>query len=176
MSEVTDCKHDMSTHQLCGSFNLCSNKSLYFERFWKNAILQEFDFELINRARNGPVGCISDAGRHLGWKQRQIHEHTNHAPNSVLIFQHKKNFAWIPDQYMYNALLFYYTEAWNRPMHTITKAGHLLTHWGWDKMAAILQTSFSNAFSWMKMFDFQLKFHGRLFLRVQLTIFQHWFR
>ena len=24
-----------------------------------------------------------------------------------------------------------------------------LTHWGWDKMAAIFQTTFSNAFSWM---------------------------
>ena len=27
-----------------------------------------------------------------------------------------------------------------------------------------------------KMFEFQLKFHSSLFLRVQLTIFQHWFR
>ena len=25
-----------------------------------------------------------------------------------------------------------------------------LTHWGWDKMATILQMTFSNAFSWMK--------------------------
>ena len=30
-----------------------------------------------------------------------------------------------------------------------------LTHWGRDKMAAIFQT-FSNAFSWMKMFEFGL--------------------
>ena len=28
----------------------------------------------------------------------------------------------------------------------------------------------------MKMFEFRLKFHWSLFLRVQLTIFQHWFR
>ena len=27
-----------------------------------------------------------------------------------------------------------------------------LTHWGRDKMAAIFQTTFSNAFSWMKMY------------------------
>ena len=27
-------------------------------------------------------------------------------------------------------------------------------HWGWDKMAAISQTIFSNALSWMKMYDF----------------------
>ena len=28
----------------------------------------------------------------------------------------------------------------------------VLTHWGWDKMDAISQTTFSNAFSWMKIF------------------------
>ena len=49
-------------------------------------------------------------------------------------------------------------------------------HWGRDKMDAILQTPFWSAFSWMKMFEFRLKFHWSLFLRVQLTIFQHWFR
>ena len=51
-----------------------------------------------------------------------------------------------------------------------------LTHWGRDKMAAISQTTFSNPFSWMKIFEFRLKFHWSLFLRFQLTIFQHWFR
>ena len=44
------------------------------------------------------------------------------------------------------------------------------------KMATISQTTFWNAFSWMKMFVFCFKFHWSLFLRVQLTIFQHWFR
>ena len=52
----------------------------------------------------------------------------------------------------------------------------LLTHWGWDNMAAILQTTHSTAFSWINMLKFQLKFHYSLFLRFQLTIFQHWFR
>ena len=51
-----------------------------------------------------------------------------------------------------------------------------LTYWGRDKMAAIFQTTFLNAFSCKKMFEFWLKFHWRLFPRVQLTIFQHWFR
>ena len=51
-----------------------------------------------------------------------------------------------------------------------------LTHWGRDKIDAILQTTFSNAISWMKIFEFRLKFHWSLFLKVQLTIFQHWFR
>ena len=51
-----------------------------------------------------------------------------------------------------------------------------LTHWGRDKMAAISQTMFSNVFSWMEIYEFRLKFHWSLFLRVQLTIFQLWFR
>ena len=43
-------------------------------------------------------------------------------------------------------------------------------------MDAISQTTFSNAFSWMKMYGYRLKFHWNLFLRVQLTISQHRFR
>ena len=41
-----------------------------------------------------------------------------------------------------------------------------------DKTDAISQTTFSSAFSSMKMFEFRLKFHWNLFLRVQLTIVQ----
>ena len=52
----------------------------------------------------------------------------------------------------------------------------VLTHWGRDKMDAISQTTFSSAFCWMKIFEFQIKFHWSFFLRVQLTIFYHWFR
>ena len=52
----------------------------------------------------------------------------------------------------------------------------LLTHWGGDKMDHISQTMFSNAFSWMKMFEYRLRFHWILFLGIRLTIFQHWFR
>ena len=54
-----------------------------------------------------------------------------------------------------------------------------LTHWGRDNIDAVSQTTFSSAFSWMKifkMFEFRLKFHCSLFLRVKLTKFQHWFR
>ena len=39
-----------------------------------------------------------------------------------------------------------------------------LTHWTRDKMGAISQTTFSNAFSCMKMFELWLKFHWSLFL------------
>ena len=47
-----------------------------------------------------------------------------------------------------------------------------LTHLPMDKMAAVSQTIFSDAFSWMKIFVFRLKFLCSLLLRVQL----HWFR
>ena len=36
--------------------------------------------------------------------------------------------------------------------------------------------NFSNWFSFIKTYEFQIKFHWSLFLRAQLTIFQHWFR
>ena len=54
--------------------------------------------------------------------------------------------------------------------------GYTLTHWGRDKMDAISQTTLSNAFLWMKILEFWSRFHWCLFRRIQLTIFQHWFR
>ena len=45
-----------------------------------------------------------------------------------------------------------------------------LTHWGRDKIDAISQTTFSNAFAWMKIFEFRLIFH---FVLKRIT--QHWF-
>ena len=33
-----------------------------------------------------------------------------------------------------------------------------------------------HSFSWMKMYEFRLRFHWNLFLGAQLTISQHWFR
>ena len=52
----------------------------------------------------------------------------------------------------------------------------ILTHWGRDEIDTIWQTTFLNSFSSMKTYEFWLKFHWSLFVRVQLTIFQHWFR
>ena len=47
-----------------------------------------------------------------------------------------------------------------------------LMHWGLNKMAAILQTTFSNVFSWMKIFQIWFKSHQKShqisFLSVQL--------
>ena len=50
------------------------------------------------------------------------------------------------------------------------------THWGRDNMVAISLTTLSSAFSPKKISEIWLKFHWSLFLRVQLTIFQHCFR
>ena len=60
--------------------------------------------------------------------------------------------------------------------HGIMFGFNELTHWGWDEIAAILQTTFSNAFSWMKICGFHLWSHWSLFLKFELTIFQHWSR
>ena len=53
--------------------------------------------------------------------------------------------------------------AWTWFSTTDCYVSHALTHCGQDEMAAILQTMFSNAFSWMKVYEFGLKFHWRLF-------------
>ena len=45
-----------------------------------------------------------------------------------------------------------------------------------NKMATISQTIYSDAFSWMKSFVVWSKFHWGVFLKVQLAIYQHWFR
>ena len=45
-----------------------------------------------------------------------------------------------------------------------------------DKMAAILQMTFSNTFLWMKSCVLLFEFHCNLFLRVQLMISQYWFK
>ena len=60
--------------------------------------------------------------------------------------------------------------------YNIKTGVELLAHWDRDNMADISQTTLSIAFSWMKMLEFRLDFHWSLFPRVQLTIFQHWFR
>ena len=48
--------------------------------------------------------------------------------------------------------------------------GKLLTYLPLEKMIAISQTIFAEAFSWMKSFVFRLKLHWRVFLSVQVTI------
>ena len=74
-----------------------------------------------------------------------------------------------PSKYVFYFLSFPKTEMEDKHLP-------ILTHWGRDKMANIFQMIFSNAFSLMKMYKFWWRFHWCLFLRVQLTIFLHWFR
>ena len=50
----------------------------------------------------------------------------------------------------------------------VSRSLHTLTHWGRDKMAAISQTTLSNSFSWMKIFEFRLDFHWSFIPTVQL--------
>ena len=50
------------------------------------------------------------------------------------------------------------------------------THWGLNKMANILLTTFSNAFSWEKMIVFWFPIQPSLFLGVKWTINQCGFR
>ena len=45
-----------------------------------------------------------------------------------------------------------------------------ITHWGRNKMAATLQTTYLNTFSWVKMVELLVIFPWNLFLWVQLTI------
>ena len=49
-------------------------------------------------------------------------------------------------------------------------------NWGRDKMAAISQTTFWNAFSWMTVVIFWFKFNWNLFPMVQLLISDQWLR
>ena len=82
---------------------------------------------------------------------------------------------------VYNALS--YTPAWCTSWLKIIVYNLIIeapvqynSHRGWDKIAAISKTTFSNAFSWMKIQEFRLKFLWSLFVRVQWTIFHLWFR
>ena len=58
---------------------------------------------------------------------------------------------------------------WSSPAYLWVTGHNWLTHWGWDKIDDTLQTTFSNAFSWMKIAIFLSEFHWNLFPRVQLT-------
>ena len=91
---------------------------------------------------------------------------------STLIFSRNVTFAPVTSKCWYGSSSARHCSLFGavpRPLHS-------LTHWGRNEMNNISQTTFSNVFSSMKMFEFRLKFHWSLFPRVQLTIIQHWFR
>ena len=59
---------------------------------------------------------------------------------------------------------------WNCTIAFIWMTCACLTHWGQDKMAAILQMISSSAFFKMKTSDFDIKFHWNIFLRIYLNM------
>ena len=91
-----------------------------------------------------------------------------------MIWLTRQNFQW--EKFLMTALI------WDKNSSTVYNLMQAfskpctLTHWGRERMAAISQTTFSNAFSWKKIYEFRLKLHWSLFPRVQLTIFQYWSR
>ena len=100
-------------------------------------------------------------------------QNRNDAGSSVLI----PIWCWLIMTYI--VVLLNKDGVWQTPEFSVLFATILpistLTHWGWDEMATISQTPFSNTLSWMKIVVFWWKFHWNLFLRVQLTIFHYWF-
>ena len=52
----------------------------------------------------------------------------------------------------------------------------ILLNTGQGEVAILFPMTFSNAFSWMKMYKFRLRFHWSFFPRAKLTIFQRCFR
>ena len=52
----------------------------------------------------------------------------------------------------------------------------VLTHWWLNRLAELLQSTFSNKFVEWKLILFCLKFYWSLFLSVQLTNSHHWFK
>ena len=91
------------------------------------------------------------------------------------------SFLWVNKPLVWNAPWFHFQQFSVKlievEMYIPTNTVPLhLTHLPLDKMAAILQTIFTNAFSSTKMYEFHLRFHWSLFPRFQSTIFHHWFR
>ena len=70
------------------------------------------------------------------------------------------------------------SRSWTMTIHTSITSGSckLLTHLPLDKMAAISQTIFSRCIFVNEKFCILIEISVKVFLRVQLTITQHWFR
>ena len=97
----------------------------------------------------------------LQLKQKQPTFQTTHKTYQTQIFLiHVKNIEYTPSVASSGTTLklFSIETWWQVCLFPIS-----LSHWGRDKMAAIFQTTFSNAFLWMKMCEFRLRFHWILF-------------
>ena len=58
-------------------------------------------------------------------------------------------------------------------VYTWFQPSSFLTHWLRHKIDIISQTTFSNAFSWMAMYEFRLRFYWSFCLSFKLAMFQH---
>ena len=63
---------------------------------------------------------------------------------------------------------------WQRSMYAIVNSKSLSTHGGLNNMAAILQTTYFNGFSWMKKAVFWLRLQWISFTMIWLTMRLHW--
>ena len=85
------------------------------------------------------------------------------------ILQSQNNACWCPGHFSYHKGIFVISGADICTDHLWQNLAHiphivLLTRWGRPQMAAISQTIYSNAFYWMKNFEFQIIFHCNVFL------------
>ena len=91
------------------------------------------------------------------------------------LVQERCNSSALAADELWNLCMFKWTYLGSK-IHYEVKCPKHLTYLPMDKMAALSEMAFSNAFSWIKHFIFPFKFHWSLFLRVQLTKSQHSFR
>ena len=78
---------------------------------------------------------------------------------------------WLSYIYIYNMYNIGFGDRLRQCCQVTVSVQARLTHWGRD-----ISQIFSNAFSWIKIYEFRLRFHWSVFSGVQLTICQHWFR
>ena len=123
-------------------------------RIWWLNIDQSYE----NVGGEYPVGCLCSAGRLLFADDKRCQsERPYWATNWQMLVQHWKLSG---------------DRIWGKPGKMLSTFNTLRPR----TMDATFQTTFSNAFSSMKMYEFLLIFHRSLLLGVQLTIFHHWFR
>ena len=110
------------------------------------------------------------------WKLTYM-KHPKFNTSTLLFFKDALYFQSILFSYIH---LFLFSNIVNssRPgdPYGITKFGQYWFNTLRPRQQAAVSQTLSNAFSWSKMLEFRFRFHWSLFLRVQLTIIQHWFR
>ena len=108
------------------------------------------------------------------WRDNDLDGVSNHQPHDCLlnclfrIRSKKTSKLRITGLCVRNSPVTHSVCIWDLSSHGNHLISIILTHWGWDKITAIFQATFSHVFPWMKMYKFRLRFHWSLFPRVQL--------